>query len=371
MKIGIVTYWQDKSNYGQMLQMFALQQFLRNHGHEPFLIRFKEDPVVQAHFRLSNLLKYVINFPQYFKWYLSEKKHQQKLKRYAQKESQHERYFDVFIEENITYTATVFTEDQLKKNPPEADAYICGSDQIWGGRWTYYLDFAPEDKKIIAWAPSFGGMTCWNETYERHLSALLKRFNFIGIREQSGVDVCHRLGRTDAIKVVDPTLLLDISDYDKIRKPVKADKPYAVVYILKNNMACSLEDIFRYVQGLGLEIMFINNSEQGDEYEQVFPSVGEWIDMFAKSSLVITNSFHATVFALLYERPFVTIPLVGNYSRMNNRIEELLAASNLSDRICQVAFTKISQSVDFSFFRMYHDSEKEKSINCLRPHISV
>lgn len=371
MKIGIITYWQDKSNYGQILQMFALQQFLKNNEHEPFLVRYKEEPIAQAHFRMSNLMNYFVKFPQYVKWFLNARKQKQKIERYQQKESEHNRHFDAFIKSHISCSESVYSEEQLLQAPPMADAYFCGSDQIWGGKLPYYLNFAPNNKKKIAWAPSFGGITKWDRTYEEQIAGLISRFDFLGVREQSGVEVCHRLGRTDAVKVIDPTLLLTQQDYDRIREKIESEKPYAFVYLLKNTISCGLDEIFSYIKSLGLDVKFVNNTEIGDEYAPVYPTVGEWVDMLASASLVITNSFHATVFSLLYERPFITIPLAGIYSRMNGRIEELLAESHLKDRIYQGNFRKMNEQVDFSYFREYHLSEQEKSFIYLNPIIGL
>lgn len=371
MKIGIITYWQSKSNYGQILQMYALQQFLRKNGHEPFLIRYKEEVGGKAHFQWGHLMKYITKLPQYTTWFLQNKIDQERIKKFSQKENLHDRHFEKFFKKNIAYTDLIYTASQLKENPPEADVYICGSDQIWGGRLTYFLDFVPDDKKKIAWAPSFGGMKQWESEYEQQMAALLKRFDFIGMREQSGVEVCQRLGRTDAVKVVDPTLLLDNNDYDRIRCKTRAEKPYAFVYILTNTMSCRIEDIFSYVSSLGLDVKFVNNTEKGDKYEQLFPTIGEWIDLLAQSSLVITNSFHGTVFSLIYKRPFITIPLIGMYSRMNNRIDELLTMCHLNDRMYHRSFPKNDQSVDFSYFKEYYSSEGTRSRNILSPFIPL
>lgn len=216
MKIGVVTFWQSKDNYGQHLQSFALQTYLKKMGHEPFLIRYKENPQQSAHFQLKNICKYVTKMPTYIKFILNQRKEKQNAVVWQQQGGQEQRNLHGFLADNVMLTS-IMTEQELLANPPQADAYICGSDQIWAGPAPYYLSFAPDDAKKIAYAPSLGGLTHFKSEYEAMMIRLMKRLDFIGMREQSGVEVCHRLGFKEAVKVVDPTLLLRKEDYDKIK----------------------------------------------------------------------------------------------------------------------------------------------------------
>ena len=366
MKIGIITFWTSKDNYGQLLQCFALQQYLRKNGHEPFLIRYKESSREEASFKFSNLLKYILRFPQYLSWYLNEKRIQRNANKYNKQVASVNRYFDVFIREYITTSKHIYTDENIYKTPPVADAYICGSDQVWGGDWVYYLDFAFDNKPKIAYAPSLGGLSSFSHDYEEKLRKLLQRFAFIGMREQSGVDVCHRLGRKDAVKVVDPTLLLTQEDYNKIRINTKqqGDKPYLFAYILGNPMTCEIEDVYEYARKRGLEVKY-TTSGKADDYEHIYPQIGEWIDLIANADVIVTNSFHGTVFCLIYNKPFITIPLKSGYERMNTRVTELLEAVGLKNRIYNGNLYKISSSVDFTAFNNYRYQEEQKSASYL------
>lgn len=366
MKIGIITFWTSKDNYGQLLQCFALQQYLRKNGHEPFLIRYKESPKEEASFKISNLLKYILKFPKYVSWFLNEKRRQRNANKYNRQAGNVDRNFDAFIHDNITTSKQLYTDEDLHNTPPIADAYICGSDQVWGGDWAYYLDFAPENKTKIAYAPSLGGLTSFSQDYEEKMKKLLLRFDFIGMREQSGVDVCHRLGRKDAVKVVDPTLLLTQADYNKIRINTKqpGQKPYLFAYILGNPMICEMQEVYRYAQKRGLEVKYAT-SGKADDYEHIYPQIGEWIDLIANADVIITNSFHGTVFSLIYNRPFITIPLKNGYERMNTRVTELLESADLKNRIYNGTFSKISSLVDFTAFNNYRYKEEQNTASYL------
>lgn len=354
MKVGIITFWTTKDNYGQILQCFALQQYLRNIGQSPFLIRYKDTPRSGASFKWSKVLKYMLRLPMYVSWFFSEKQKQYNALQYQKKVANIDRHFDEFLKENVDYTEQIYTENTIRNTPPLADAYICGSDQIWGGDWAYYLDFAPDEKPKIAYAPSLGGLTSFSPAYEDKMSELLKRFAFIGMREQTGVEVCHRLGYKDAVKVVDPTLLLTRMDYDKVRKSTKktGQKPYLFAYILGNPMDCEMKDVYAYAKKHGLEVKYAT-SGKADDYEHIYPQVGEWIDFIANAEIVVTNSFHGTVFSLIYNKPFVTILLNNGFERMNTRVLELLECSGLKNHIYNGKFENIPLKVDFSKFEEY------------------
>lgn len=368
MKIGIITYWKAKDNYGQILQSFALQEYLRKHGHEPFLMRYNDNPRLEATFKWSRILIYLLKLPIYVSWFVKQKQMQNKVTKYEQSVVNVDRHFTDFMRTNIAHTEEVYTEENIRQNPPVADAYICGSDQIWAGDWAYYLDFAPDDKPKIAYAPSLGGLTKFPIEYEEHMKALLARFSFIGMREQSGVDVCHRLGRKDAVKVVDPTLLLTREDYDKVRISTKCDKPYLLMYILGNPMACKVEEIFEYAKSRGLDVKYVT-SGHADNHEHIYAQVGEWIDLIANADMVITNSFHGTVFSLIYHTPFITIPLNNGYERMNTRVEELLMEGGLTSQLYKGNLAQCHANPDFSQFDVYRKTQENFSHDCLAKYI--
>ncbi len=334
MRIGVITYWDSKDNYGQMLQLYAMQVYLKKQGHNPFLIRYQRNLPKRADFRWSNVFNYIIKFPLYLKWFLNRRTLELEEQKYAQVTNNDLRKFSSFLETYVEMSPVIYTAESIVKTPPLANAYICGSDQIWGSDWAYYLSFAPSDSIKIAYAPSFGGCKNFDDDYKDELQRLLKRFDFVGIREQSGVDLCKDLQRLDAVKVVDPTLLLNKEDYDKIRIPVNVKKPYLLLYLLGNPIQQSTRDFYAFAKRHSLEIIYIASQGKVDEFEKYPAQVGEFVDLVANAEFIVTNSFHCTVFSLLYHRRFCTIPLVGGYARMNCRVEELLLESGLDSQIC-------------------------------------
>lgn len=373
MKVGIITYWDTEENYGQVLQAFALQQYLRNSGHDPFLIRYRFMIIGEKpSFKWYRVFVYLAKLPKYVIWYLNERKRQRSADKYKEAVKDIDRKFDEFKEKYVKHTEEIYDKVSIYQNPPLADAFICGSDQIWGGEGAYYLDFAPDDKPKLAYAPSLGGIISFTKEYEVQMSNWLKRFAFVGMRESTGVEVCNRLGRSDAVQVIDPTLLLDRSTYDNLRIPTKTDKPYLLLYVLGNPMSCSLEEIMAYAKKRGLEVRYVASSGQGDKYEHIYPQIGEWLDLIAKADMVITNSFHGTVFSILFERPFANIPLNAGFERMNTRCIELLHAVGLDKQIYCGSLDDIpTHDIEFAKFRVYREQEEARSRKYIAQYIPL
>ena len=360
-----MTYWSSKENYGQLLQCFAMQQFLKKMGHSPFLIKYNPITIVRKISIFQKLISYIFHFSAYVE-YAKQLFMQRKAKKYIDVSANLKRDFNSFLKNYIVSTEKCYTQDDLFKTLPEANAYICGSDQVWGGDEMYYLPFVPDGKKIIAYAPSFGGVNKFSKEYISRLKKNLERFDFLGIREQSGVDLCKNLGFSNAVKVVDPTLLLSSVDYDSIRIETKHSKPYIFLYLLGNPCACKVEDIYKFAEMNNLDVVYVASQNQNDKYEKVSPQIGEWLDYLAKSEFVITNSFHCTVFSLIYKKKFMTIPLVGAFQRMNTRIEELLSCSDLKQAIYKGNIEFIYRHpFDFSKFYLYKNKEMERSFSYL------
>lgn len=273
------------------------------------------------------------------------------------------RRFWQFIEQHINKTSKRYSTEELHTNPPEADVYICGSDQVWSHDPSYFLDFVPEGKVRLAYAPSFGGISRFTPEYAARLSYLLGKFRAVSCREQSGVNICHRLGRSDAVKVVDPTLLLTAEDYDRVRQPRQPGRPYLLLYLLGSPIEMKVSEVYDYAAKRGLQVVYVASQGKVDSYPKLYASIGEWIDLTAGAELVVTNSFHSAVFSLIYHRPFVLVPLTGGFSRMNTRTEELLHATGLESRCYRGSLAEVAdgEALSFEVFDAYIARERAQS----------
>lgn len=332
MKIGIVTYWDSSDNYGQIMQGLALQRFLRSLGHDPFIIRFHEEvPSTSLCGKISKLS------PLYLWQYI---KYRKAISNALVFNQNHPRRFKEFKKNNIKYSKQEFWSfnELLCADWSEIDAFICGSDQIWSPKYlpnwlSYTLAFAPMRCRKIAYACSFGRSSL-DLKYTYQLKEQLKTFNAIGLREKTGVSICKNAGIAEAKLVCDPTLLLKANDYLDIVNDISKKKNTAFIYLLNWEMDLPTQEINKYLNSQNIKISYFptrGNENLWTSSQDL--SINNWIREIALSQLVITNSFHGTVFSIIFHRPFVAFALQGKDAGMNDRLQTLLSAIGLENHI--------------------------------------
>lgn len=381
MKIGIITLWQSSDNYGQQLQCWALQQELIKLGHEPYLIRYDIEHKFSKSSKPSifkKLLKLLLVYPivPFFIRKIRERK-EQKLCDYNALRNV-ERNFANFRKENIIMSNQVYTSLQnLRENPPKADAYIVGSDQVWAFLLDKYenrvmfLDFGEESIKRIAYAPSFS-MKSYPNKLKSLLKENLKRFDFLSVREQTGVSICKELG-FNVKAVVDPTLLLGKNDYMDIKGLEVNDGCYIYLYYLNvtEEKEIEWELLKKYASRNGLKIIatpasgYIPGRELFDGAEYRYANIPQWISLIDNANMVVTTSFHGVVFCILHHTPFVYFPLKGRFARGNNRVLDLLKEVGLESR-CYSEFNKMmKENVDWDMVDFRLNDNRLKSLDYL------
>ena len=321
-------------NYGGILQAFALQHILREMGHQPITIdrRGKLSPLrATASLAKGGLL-----------WMAGR---QRRIRRWpSPKESETIcRHTNRFVSEHITTSDPITTTGKLRRYTDQGkfDAYIVGSDQVWRKAYSpcmpnYFLDFLPEDSqtKRIAYAASFG-ISKWEftEAETQLYSRLAKRFDLVSVRENSAVALCREHLEVEATHVLDPTMLVDRSVYEEL-----AMSRYA--HPSKGDLFCYILDrtpeksrlIRETASGQGLtpfEILpreYRSLAPRDDLSEAVLPPVEQWLRSFMDAKYVITDSFHGTVFSILFGKPCIVIQ---NSSRGNDRFQSLLKMLNV------------------------------------------
>lgn len=336
MKIGILTFWTGQDNYGQILQCYALQAYLKQQGHEAFLVRYAPKAV-----GLQAKLKRAVS-PGTLLAYLKTRRSVRRAETFRKA---HPRHFSDFLKEHIASSSELYRSlDELRTAPPEADAYIVGSDQVWnrsiglndfGRGW--FLDFGAPATKRFSYAASFG-MKELPEDYRRFFSPLLAKFDAVSVREQEGTDFCRKMGRSDAVLVCDPTLLLRKEDYCALipdNAGTQEKKPL-LCYMLGHACAFPKDVLDAFVAEKGLELHYVpsQGAENLDYYAKVeTPTVQGWLRLYRDAEYVVTNSFHGTVFAILMQKKFLALPLSGKSSGMNGRLESLLTELDLRERL--------------------------------------
>ena len=351
MKIGILSLVLN-TNYGGILQTYALQTILERMGHEVVVL----DKDCNLH---RGLVRKILSFCRFLVRKISGQKVQFITdKEYNQAKSEREQFTRAFINRYIhTRKVKSITHDTLM----DVDAIVVGSDQVWRPRYfkkqwkseieNAFLKFA-ENRNIrrIAYAASFGTDE-WEYTKGETIecSRLLKTFNVVSVRENSAVEICKsKLGRYDAIRVLDPTLLLSKQDYIKLVENSKVPNSHG-------NLMCYVLDRTDEIQNLidkiakerGLTPFYANSKIPGNtnpQLVQIQPPLEGWLRGFMDAEFVVTDSFHACIFSIIFGKPFIVI---GNKERGMARFNTLLSMFSSEEHL-------ISSSEEYQSTLSYH-----------------
>lgn len=332
MRVGVMTFWQSQDNYGQLLQCYALQKYLRDLGHDAFLIRYRMRGETSVGFR-RKLLKYGLH-----PWRVLDGIRRVLTRRRTSRMAvEHPRGFDAFRKQHLRFSEFEYrTIAELRANPPAADAYIVGSDQVWRMGANFHPDdelamllaFGPKAVKRISYAASFG-RTMLPPLECTRFAPLLKEFEAVSVREDSGVRICAAMERGDAITVCDPTLLLSEREYRMIAESHLPTRKYVFCYMLTNDCSFKYPKLRAWAESHGLVIVYVKgnlllrSTFADDEAECANPTIQQWMGLIDGAECVITNSFHCSVFAAHFGKRLGLVPLEGRCGGMNSRFDAL------------------------------------------------
>lgn len=328
------------TNYGGLLQAFALQSFLSDMGHDVWHInrQFKKE---------SWCIKYLSILKRGFLHFILNKDIPVRVWASKKEEEYIESEMIRFIKENIKHTECIISnKDFTRLKKYNFDAYFIGSDQVWRPEYTpsignYFLDFiAHAEKKVkrIAYAASFG-VSHWllDEVETNKMKELSGLFDFISVRETDGIDLCRKYLDKEAILMPDPTLLISKETYiNMVEKDNVPTSPGNLMYYMLDNEPAKYNCIQMVADELKLHPFTIyplsKFSESGKKDLELcrYPSVTSWLRGFMDAKYVITDSFHGTVFAILFNKPFLSI---GNPERGLSRFVSLLDFLGLKERL--------------------------------------
>ena len=331
MKIGIITI-PPTVNYGGILQAYALQKVLQDMGHQAHIIC-----TTQRYPSLPRMKKPFVYAKRFIYKYLLGKKNTIIFLEDVYR-SQICKNTEMFIQQHL-HLKELFSFSDLRED--DYDAYVAGSDQVWrsiynGDIKACYFSFAEGWKvKRIAYAASFGTDKWeYSKSETRACKHLIQLFDAVSVREESALQLVNTYLGTTAKHVLDPTLLLDKQDYIVLFKDNQTLKS-------KGNMMCYILDSNDEIQKQIAELQSVYQLEVFHVYgcysdlnsplsDRIQPRVEQWLRGFYDARLVVTDSFHAVVFSVIFRKPFV---LLGNASRGNARFVSLLHMLNfdLSD----------------------------------------
>lgn len=324
MRIGILTL-PFHTNYGGIMQAYALQNVLKRMGHQSYVLNvsYWGD---KKHNLLSLLLLRV-----YFN-----------LRKLLSPEYNSRKEINKFIEYNIEQK---HFNSFYRINESDFDAIIVGSDQIWREIFipkieNTFLDFTNGWKiKRIAYAASFGtDIWAYTSQQTKNCSKLIQQFDVVSVREKTAVALCEEYLNTKAIHVLDPTLLLSKDDYIQLLN-IKERKTKGIMlsYIVNET-----ENVRKIASAISKDNKFENRLICPDaKSADVLPSISEWLQIIQDADFVFTDSFHVTVFSILFRKHFVVIK---NKESGNTRLESLMEMLNLNGHMISEE-TKIDDAV--------------------------
>src|SRR5690554_803959 len=305
--------FQRATNYGAVLQIFALKAFLEQRNIEVKVIDYipqwmqvslKNQPSILSYFkrRIMNFM-----FENFFKKLNFTKR----------------RYYDL---------------ESLSKSLPFADFYFVGSDQVWNEKIikqdpTYFLSFAPKNAVKIGYAISMGN-NMLSDVFLNTVKSNIRSFNYISAREKFVSDFVEKqqFGK-DVPVLLDPTLLLGQSDYDNLLSMNGFNEDYIAVYPCMRDER--LYELALYLKKVtGLKLINLGYHFKGPDKHEYLSGPINWINRIKYSRYFITNSFHGTAFAITYKKLFFAVPTnKSNQLGRNARFTELLDSVSLTDRL--------------------------------------
>lgn len=337
-KVGLVSV--RNYNYGSILQAYAFQYVLKKNRINNEIIFYQKTNSIQQVKRVFNvpLLKSKIK--------IVFRKVQEKTDRevgyFMQKRNES---FSAFVNHNLEFSKIYVGRRELENCVNNYCAFVLGSDQVWNpmnlGSDFYTLTFVPDDNLKVTYASSFGVSNIPKIQLHKTIS-YLSRINEISVREKSGQKIIKKLTGRDVPVVVDPTMLLNRDDWNKLfEDEVIETRPYIFVYFV----GASIEHrkmVSQLQQETGYEVIgipFVDEYVKADKMfcNKKFAGIGpkEFVNLIRHAKYVCTDSFHATVFSIQYQKLFFVFDRYSSNSKssMNGRLSSLLSTLGLEKRL--------------------------------------
>ena len=326
MKIKTLTTY-DVYNYGASLQAYALQTYLTNLGNDVEIINYQPEYLTRKY---------------NYKWVNPESRMSHnvvtrsayRIMKYLQRQTTlgRKRKFDEFNHKILKETKHKYlTYSELCQNPPEADLYIAGSDQIWnvfyetGRDPAFYFDFVKEGTKV-SYAASFSYLNIDNENLER-IKKSLSTFKAVSVREYQGLEILNKIG-IQGTWVLDPVFLLSVDKWKTLMSDFKKTEPYLLIYDFEGN---SLLKKFakNYAKHKKLKIYSITDTYPKLYADKNFNNAGprEFLSLIYNCDAFISNSFHGTAFSIMFHKPVFVFN--RHRHKVNSRMQSLMKQFDL------------------------------------------
>lgn len=355
MRVGIKTFHRT-TNYGAILQTFALQKYINDLGIECEVIDYNSEAIVKKEepMRLTNinsikaLIKYISGVvPQ-------RKKHKK---------------FNQFLKNNIKISKIRFEKNTLKNASIEYDLVIVGSDQVWNldlteQDYSYFLDYIKDNSKKASYAASFGYENI-PDKYQEKSKKLLEQFNYLSVREKQGKAIINNLTGQDASIVLDPTFLISKDIWNSMaNNKVKQPKNYILVYFIHNGPS-TFDFIKKLSREYNCDIVYINKTFRLKKGMKNIRSASpnEFLALLQGAKYVVTGSFHGVALSIIMNKQFF-YERAQRKNNYNSRIDSIISLLGLEGQSI-TNNDKIYSTIDYDRVNGKLDKLKNDSVEYL------
>lgn len=359
MKVSIITL-HAVGNYGSVLQAYATQNIFEEIGCSVEIVDYRYKVLLpktitqiffSSDYSIRMKFKLMLIYPSTIKG---------------------RQVFERFLEKWVKLTQHLYTDDEdFLKNPIEADVYCTGSDQVWNTEWheeipkPFFLSFVQDDKPKISFSASFGKSEL-NDWEKEPIRRFLSRYKAISVREKSGLSILQNLGITDGELVLDPTQIVDPSVWHNLASKRHKYKGYVLIYQLCNNKIFDKAAV-TFAKEKGLQL--IRLCTRYDQLRKpghgvVLPEVEEFLSLFRDAEYVLTDSFHATSFSLIFQKKFVCF----HPNRFSTRLESILQVVSLESHMMEDKIQKeiIEEAIDYNHVAHVLQEYRDRGLVFLR-----
>ncbi len=367
MKIGILTIFNGNHNYGGMLQAFALNKKITDLGHDAYTLNYEYGgnplyPTLLSRCKQYSLLQIANKLLEV--WTSKKYLIADKLKK------RHE-LFNKFSLDNIKQTERYADYEKLGA---DFEALVVGSDQVWNPnmmRKPLILDITTDARKI-SYAASIG-RDALSEYERKYMFPLIKKFDAVGVREESLRKILLS-GNINATTVLDPTLLLEKEEWNNVCSGRLIKEPYVFIYSFSD---CHIKkEIQNYWKAKGVKVVYIPYAKQSynrfDCKNDMIPifdaGPAEFLSLIKYAEHVYTDSFHGTVFSILFEKQFSVYERSRKKSKvsMNSRIYDVLDCFSLNDRLIKTDYMDEDVKIDYNKVTDILKFKRDESVNWLK-----
>ena len=378
-KVGIVTLYHNNYNFGGLLQAYALPKVIKEHfgieaeqiDYIPAEQKTKIKPNNDKKSVLQYLYQLVYNFGIVFFGTIGKKN------LYQRKQA-----FDSFMDE-ILHSEIAYDQNTISKSLDQYRLFICGGDQIWNDYKekqnikVYTLQFVPSHVKKIAYAPSMAILETTSD-FNQIMRTGLNELNSVSVREKKSVSLLELLTNKKINIVVDPVLLMTENEWECVaRVPQKKDK-YILCYLLGDSEEYR-EAVKKFARKMNKPILtfphiFLNVVRKCDlffgDIHDYTSGPREFLGLIRNAEFVITDSFHACVFSMIFETSFVVFERnkIGEKGNMNSRIYDFLEEYHLENQLVsekELADMKDIPGIDFTYAHKHWEKRREESLKYL------